>query len=88
MTDMPVWAAKLTRRQRQICRLIVMGWNAENIGHSLGISPRTVEDHRVNIYRKSNCHSLIDLVRLVYDLDEPPSFLERAGVAKSPQPEF
>jgi DNA-binding NarL/FixJ family response regulator len=87
MTDIPpLWATELTTRQRQVCRYMALGWNDENIGYALGISRRTVEDHRQKIYQKCKCRDRIELVRLVYDLGDPPAFLDPPRVAKSPQP--
>jgi DNA-binding NarL/FixJ family response regulator len=53
---------ELTARERQIFELIARGYTTHTIGTALGISHRTVENHRSNIMRKLSLHSQIDLV--------------------------
>ncbi len=55
----------LTARQRQVLDLVVAGVANKNIAADLGISQRTVENHRAAIMRKSASKSLPALVRLV-----------------------
>jgi DNA-binding NarL/FixJ family response regulator len=43
----------LTRRQREVCALLVQGQTNKEIARDLGISPRTVEDHRTEIFRQA-----------------------------------
>ena len=49
----------LTTRQRQIMELVVGGQPSKNIAADLGISRRTVENHRASIMRKNrlNIHT-------------------------------
>ena len=61
---------KLTRRERQVCDHIVRGQENKEIAMSLGISPRTVEDHRRELMRKSGAHNVVQLVRFVYDITD------------------
>jgi DNA-binding CsgD family transcriptional regulator len=44
--------ASLTRRESEILRLLLRGFGPRQIGQRLCISPRTVEKHEENIYRK------------------------------------
>lgn len=56
----------LTRRQSQVCDLLVNGDRNKDIAEKLGISPRTVEEHRADVFRKcgvSNVAQLINKVR-------------------------
>jgi DNA-binding NarL/FixJ family response regulator len=62
---------RLTRRQRQILRLIAEGASNAEIGARLSISPRTVESHRSNLMRKLVLRNRTDLLR--YALDHPPA---------------
>lgn len=54
----------LTPRQRQIMALVLSGHPSKNIAADLGISQRTVENHRAAIMRKSGSKSLPALARL------------------------
>jgi FixJ family two-component response regulator len=55
----------LTQRQRQIMELVLAGHPSKNIAADLGISQRTVENHRAAIMRKTGSKSLPALTRLV-----------------------
>lgn len=57
--------AGLTERQLQIMDLVLTGAPSKNIAADLGISQRTVENHRAAIMRKTGAHSLPALSRLV-----------------------
>ena len=54
----------LTRRERQIVKLIAEGYKYREIADYLCISPATVEVHRTNIGKKLNLHSRAELVTL------------------------
>jgi two-component system, chemotaxis family, CheB/CheR fusion protein len=56
--------AGLTARQRQIMELVLSGHPSKNIAADLGISQRTVENHRAAVMRKTGSHSLSALIRL------------------------
>jgi two-component system CheB/CheR fusion protein len=56
--------AGLTARQREIMDLILAGHPNKIIAADLGISQRTVENHRASIMRKTGAKSLPALVRL------------------------
>ena len=55
--------ASLTIRQRQVLDLILAGHPSKNIAADLGISQRTVDNHRAAIMRKTGSKSLPELVR-------------------------
>lgn len=55
--------ASLTARQRQILDLVLAGHPSKNIAADLGISQRTVDNHRAAIMRKTSCKSLAALIR-------------------------
>jgi two-component system, chemotaxis family, CheB/CheR fusion protein len=55
----------LTARQKQVLEMVVAGAANKNIAADLGISQRTVENHRAAIMHKSASKSLPALVRLV-----------------------
>jgi DNA-binding NarL/FixJ family response regulator len=54
----------LTSRERQVLKLAVQGRTSSQIATRLGISPRTAETHRANIYRKLQIQNHADLVAL------------------------
>jgi two-component system CheB/CheR fusion protein len=53
----------LTSRQRQILDLVLAGHPSKNIAADLGISQRTVDNHRAAIMRKTGSKSLPALIR-------------------------
>jgi len=67
----PVWRAAaaeqlstLTHRQREILDLVLAGHPSKNIAADLGISQRTVENHRAAIMKKTGAKSLPALARI------------------------
>ena len=54
----------LTTRQRQILDLVLAGHPSKNIAADLGISQRTVENHRAAIMQKTGSRSIPALIRL------------------------
>lgn len=44
--------ASLSDRQRQILHLVAAGWTSPHIARHLGLSPRTVENHRAHACRR------------------------------------
>ncbi|GGZ39144.1 response regulator transcription factor [Asticcacaulis endophyticus] len=57
--------AGLTPRQTEIMGLVLAGYPNKNIAADLGISQRTVENHRASIMRKLGAKSLPELARFV-----------------------
>ena len=55
--------SSLTVRQRQILALVLAGHPSKNIAADLGISQRTVDNHRAAIMRKTGSKSLPALIR-------------------------
>ncbi len=56
--------AGLTPRQREIMALVLAGQPSKNIATDLGISQRTVENHRASIMQRTGAASLPALARL------------------------
>jgi DNA-binding NarL/FixJ family response regulator len=54
---------QLTPRQREILQLIAEGRNTKEIAHTLGISVKTVEAHRLQLMARLSIHDLPGLVR-------------------------
>ena len=55
--------SKLTRREREVLKLIAEGAAAKEIARRLGISPKTAEAHRENLKNKLNLSSTAAMVR-------------------------
>jgi two-component system CheB/CheR fusion protein len=55
---------KLTLRQRQVMEMVLAGHPSKNVAADLGISQRTVENHRASIMKRMGVKSLPALARL------------------------
>jgi FixJ family two-component response regulator len=55
----------LTRREREVLEQFIAGASNKEAGRHLGISPRTIEDHRANIMKKLGARNAADLIRIV-----------------------
>jgi FixJ family two-component response regulator len=55
----------LTRREREVLEQFAAGASNKEAGRQLGISPRTIEDHRANIMKKLGARNAADLIRIV-----------------------
>lgn len=56
---------QLTRREREVLEHFAGGATNKEAGRLLGISPRTIEDHRANIMRKLGAKNAAHLIRIV-----------------------
>ncbi len=57
-------SALLTRREREVLGLMVQGYTNKEMGPILGISDRTVEDHRAAIMAKTRTNGIAQLIAL------------------------
>jgi two-component system, LuxR family, response regulator FixJ len=57
--------ATLTTREHEVLDLMAAGHPTKSIAARLGISQRTVEDHRAHVMRKMGCDSLPALISVV-----------------------
>jgi len=64
--------AKLTPREMDVMRQVVIGHPNKTIAINLGLSPRTVEIHRGRVMRKTGAESLSHLVRLAIKAGHDP----------------
>jgi len=55
---------RLTAQQRRVLKFVLAGHPSKNIAADLGISQRTVENHRAQIMRRTGAKSLPALARL------------------------
>ncbi|MBF0353813.1 MAG: response regulator [Alphaproteobacteria bacterium] len=60
---------RLTSREREVLDLVIQGHPNKIISHELGISQRTVENHRASVMRRTGVKTLADLIRLVMASD-------------------
>jgi DNA-binding CsgD family transcriptional regulator len=53
----------LTAREAQILELVARGHSNRDVAEALFLSPRTVERHLANLYRKLRVHNRAEAVR-------------------------
>lgn len=58
---------KISRREKEILRLIVEEYTMQEIAEKLFISPNTVENHRSNLLAKLNARNTAGLVRITIE---------------------
>jgi FixJ family two-component response regulator len=58
--------SRLTRQQRVVLGLICDGQMTKQAAHTLGLSHRTVDNHRAEIMDRTECQSLAELMRLYF----------------------
>ncbi|WP_106743452.1 LuxR C-terminal-related transcriptional regulator [Yoonia maritima] len=58
----------LSSREMEVLEACVSGASTREVAENLNISVRTVETHRHNIYRKTDCSSMQDLEKFVLDI--------------------
>lgn len=63
--DVAVRLARLSTREREVMQKVLAGVLNKNIATELGISMRTVEVHRANIFAKMGVRSAVELARLI-----------------------
>jgi len=59
--------AGLSGREVEVIRLVAHGWTNERIGEELFLSPRTIQSHLTNIYRKIDVDNRTEAVRWAVD---------------------
>lgn len=62
----------LTRRERDVLTLLIKGASNKEAGRQLGISPRTIEDHRARIMAKLGARNAADLIRIALNKEDAP----------------
>ncbi|MEE8455429.1 MAG: response regulator [Limibaculum sp.] len=70
--DLTARFARLTPRETDVMRQMVIGHPNKIIAYHLGLSPRTVEIHRSRVMRKTGAESLSHLVRLAIKAGHDP----------------
>lgn len=59
----PPLRSSLTRREKEVLRLMATGMPTKAIASNLHISPKTVETHRAHVYEKLNMRSVAEIAR-------------------------
>jgi len=54
---------QLSEREREVIKLLALGYTAGQAADKLSLSPKTVETYRARIMEKLNLHSRVDLVQ-------------------------
>lgn len=54
---------QLTKREREVCRMLALGHTVPEIAEIIGISRKTVDVHKTRLMRKLDVHNRADLVR-------------------------
>jgi two-component system response regulator FixJ len=62
----PAHFSVLTPKEREVAELVISGLSSRKISDKLGISIRTVQNHRARIADKLQIESTVELVRLFY----------------------
>lgn len=62
---------QLSARERQVIRHVASGLSTKEISRMMGLSPKTVDNHRTRIMQKLEIHNVVELV----------NFAHRAGLA-------
>ncbi len=57
----------LTKREREVLKMISNGMTSQDIAKQLFLSPRTIETHRANLMHKLNIHSTAGLIRYAFE---------------------
>lgn len=58
---------KLTKKETQICRLLLLGFSNKEIGNLTHRSIHTVNAHVRNIYRNNDLKCRVELCKAIYE---------------------
>jgi DNA-binding NarL/FixJ family response regulator len=61
---MPLLAELLSMREREVLQLFAEGKGTKEVADALGLSPKTVEIHRLNLFAKLKVNNVVDLTRI------------------------
>jgi FixJ family two-component response regulator len=70
---------ELTRREGEVCRLVVTGRPNKQIAAALGTTEKTVKVHRARVMRKMQADSVASLVRMFDSLEDDQPAPARVG---------
>ncbi len=55
---------QLTPRELQVLKLLAQGKSTKEAAHYLGVSPKTVETHRLHLFEKLDCQTVVALTHI------------------------
>lgn len=64
--------ARLSPREREVMVLVIAGLSSKEIARDLGLSPRTVEQHRAHVMYKMGAGNITELVNMAAHCIDPP----------------
>jgi len=64
--------AKLTPREFEVFRWLIAGLISKEIGAEMGVTLRTIKEHRVRVMQKTGVVSVVELVRLALNAGVAP----------------
>lgn len=64
--------ARLSPREREVMALVIAGLSSKEIAQDLGLSPRTVEQHRAHIMYKMGAANITELVNMAANCVDLP----------------
>ena len=53
---------QFTEREKEILNLICQGFNNEQIGEIIHVSPKTIEKHKSNLFKKTDAKNTVNLI--------------------------
>ena len=65
--------AKLTPREFEVFRWLIAGLISKEIGAEMGVTLRTIKEHRVRVMQKTGVVSVVELVRLALNAGVAPA---------------
>lgn len=69
----------ITKREKQILKMIADGVGNKEIAEQLGKSVRTIETHRFNIMKKLNVNNVVELLKKIEDVPGLKQHIERTN---------
>ena len=61
---LPTLPELLSDREREVLQLFAEGKGTKEIADTLGLSPKTIEIHRLNLFAKLKVNNVVDLTRI------------------------
>jgi DNA-binding NarL/FixJ family response regulator len=58
---------KLSKKEKEVLKLIIEGFNSREIAEKLDLSVRTVDNHRANMMKRLGVKNAVELVRVALD---------------------
>lgn len=62
--DLPEWYLSLTRKERHVMRLVIEGYNNQEISEEVNLAVQTVKNYLSSIYDKLEAHNRIEAIKI------------------------